>query len=59
MEKGVFESSHLHKVYFDKGLEQSLADILREEPNTNILVATNTSLAESPAIQKRFLLQWT
>ncbi len=52
MEKGVFESSHLHKVYFDKGLEQSLADILREEHNTNILVATNTSLAESPAIQK-------
>ena len=52
MEKGIFESSHPHKVYYDNGLEGSLIDILHEKKDLNILIATNTSLADSAAIKK-------
>ncbi len=52
MKKGIFESSHPHIVYFENGLEQSLNNILQEKKNLNILVATNTSLADSAAMNK-------
>ncbi|OUU75755.1 MAG: hypothetical protein CBC29_02180 [Methylococcaceae bacterium TMED69] len=52
MEKGIFESSHPHKVYFDDGLERSLNAILQGKKNLNILVATNTSLADSATIKQ-------
>ena len=52
MEKGIFESSHPHKVYFNDGLESSLNAILHGKKNFNILVATNTSLADSATIEQ-------
>lgn len=52
MRKGIFESSHPHQVYFEETLEQSLNDVLCELKELNILVATNTSLADSAAMQR-------
>ncbi len=52
MRKGIFESSHPHRVYFEENLEQSLKHVLCELEDLNILVATNTSLADSAAMEK-------
>ena len=52
MRKGIFESSHPHQVYFEETLEQSLNHVLCELKELNILVATNTSLADSAAMQR-------
>lgn len=52
MRKGIFESSHPHRVYFEKNLKQSINHVLCGLKNLNVLVATNTSLANSAAMEQ-------